>query len=95
MEMYISEEDKLDLPQPAPIDLTFRGWRMENSIVKSWLINYIEPHMIGNFIKFPNTKSIWDFIATTYFDGLDISQVYKLKRKITQLKQNGGTIESY
>ena len=35
MEMYISEKDKLDLPQPAPIDLTFRGWRMENSIVKS------------------------------------------------------------
>jgi len=51
--------------------------------------------MIGNFIKFPITKSIWDFIATTYFDGLDISQVYKLKRKITQLKQNGGTIKSY
>jgi len=93
MEMYISEKDKLgyingDLPQPAPIDPTFKGWRMENLIVKSWLINYVEPHMIGNVIKFPTTKSIWDSIATTYFDGLDISQVYKLKRKITQLKQN-------
>jgi len=91
--MYISEKDKLgyingDLPQPAPINPTFKGWRMENLIVKSWLINYVEPHMIGNVIKFPTTKSIWDSIATTYFDGLDISQVYKLKRKITQLKQN-------
>jgi len=48
MEMYISEKDKLgyingDLPQLTPIDPTFRGWRMENLIVKSWLINYVNP----------------------------------------------------
>ena len=58
MEMYISGRDKLgyingDLSQPTPIDQTFRQWRTENSIVKGWLINSMEPYLIGNFIRFP------------------------------------------
>jgi hypothetical protein len=58
MEMFISGRDKLryingDLSQPTPTDPTFRQWRTKNSIVKGWLINSMEPHLIGNFIRFP------------------------------------------
>ena len=61
MEMYISGKDKLgfingDLSPPTPTDPTFRQWRTENSIVKGWIINSMEPHLIGNFIKFPTAN---------------------------------------
>ena len=100
MEMYISGKDKLgfingDLSPPTPTDPTFRQWRTENSIVKGWLINSMEPHLIDNFIRFPTAKSVWDSIATTYFDGSDTSQIFELKKKITQMQQHGGTLESY
>ncbi|RVW98674.1 hypothetical protein CK203_032168 [Vitis vinifera] len=36
-----------------------------------------------------------DSIATTYFDGSDTSQVYDLRRRVTQLKQAGGSLEKY
>jgi hypothetical protein len=100
MEMYISGRDKLgyingDLSQPTPTDPMFRQWRTENSIVKGWLINSMEPHLIGNFIRFPTAQLVWESIATTYFDGSDTSQIYELKKKITQLTQHGGTLENY
>ena len=83
--MYISGKDKLgyingDFLQPEPTDPTFRRWRIENAIVKGWLINSMDPSLISNFIRFPTAKLVWDSIATTYFDGTDTSQVYDLKR---------------
>ena len=41
--------------------------------------------LIGNFIRFPTTKLVWDAIAMTYFDGSDTSQVYELQRHVTCL----------
>ena len=55
----------------------------------------MDPKLIENYIKFPMAKTIWDAIAATYFDGVDTSQVYDLKRKVTGLKQSGGSIETY
>lgn len=99
-EMYISGKDKLGyidgtFPQPSATDPTFRKWRTENAIVKGWLINSMDPSLVGNFIRFPTAKGVWDSIATTYFDGSDTSQVYDLRRKVTRMRQNGGSIEKY
>jgi DNA-binding phage protein len=100
VEMYISGKDKLgfinnDFPQPPTTDPSFRKWRTDNAIVKGWLINSMDPTLIGNFIRFPTAKSVWDAIATTYFDGSDTSQVYELRRHVTRLRQSDGSMEKY
>ncbi|KAI4355996.1 hypothetical protein L6164_000050 [Bauhinia variegata] len=100
VEMYISGRDKWgyingDLPQPPETDPSFRKWRTENAVVKGWLINSIDPKLIGSYIRFSTAKAVWDAIAATYFDGIDTSQVYDLKRRVTRLKQGGGPIETY
>ncbi|KAL6335694.1 hypothetical protein AAG906_032886 [Vitis piasezkii] len=63
--------------------------------INGWLINSMDPSLIGNFIWFPTAKLMWDSIATTYFDGSDMSQVYDLRCRVTQLKQAGGSLEKY
>ena len=98
--MYISGKDKLgyingDFLQPEPTDPTFRRLRTENAIVKGWLINSMDLSLISNFIRFPTTKLVWDSVATTYFYGTDTSQVYDLKRRVTKMRQAGGSIEKY
>lgn len=100
VEMYISGKDKLgyitgDSPEPSESDPSFRRWRTENAIVKGWLINSMDPSLIGNFIRFPTAKQVWDSIATTFFDGTDTSQVYDLRRRVTRMRQAGGSIEKY
>ena len=98
--MYISGKDKLGyitgvLPQPSPNDPGFRKWKIDDSTVKGWLINSMDPALIGNFIWYPTAKAVWDAVATTFFDGADVSQVYDLKWRLTRLKQAGGSIEKY
>ncbi|KAJ0098587.1 hypothetical protein Patl1_19941 [Pistacia atlantica] len=88
VKMYISGNDKLgyingDILQPSSTNPTFFKWRTDNTIVKGWLINSMDPSLIGNFIRFPTAKLVWDSIATTYFDGSDTSQVYDLRRRVT------------
>ena len=100
VEIYISGKGKLgyingDFLQPEPTDLTFKRWRTENAIVKEWLINSMNPTLINNFIHFPTAKMVWDSVATTYFDGTNTSQVYDLKRRVTKMRQAGGSIEKY
>lgn len=98
--MYIFGKDKLgcingDYPPSPQADPSFRKWRTNNVIVKGWLINSMNPTLIGNFILFPTTKSIWDAIAMTYFDGSDTSQVYELRRRVARLQQVGGSLEKF
>ena len=47
----------------------------------------MDPLLIGNFIRFPTAKMVWDAIATTVFDVSDTSQVYDLKQLVIKLKQ--------
>lgn len=100
VEMYISGKDRLgyingDLPQPSQTDPSFRKWRTENAIVKGWLINSMEQSLVGNFIRFATARQVWDAIATTYFDGSDSSQVYDLRRRVSRMRQSGGSLEKY
>jgi len=55
----------------------------------------MDPSLFVNFICFPTAKQVWDSAATTYFDGTDTSQVYDLCRRVTRMKQAGGSIEKY
>ncbi|XP_078156096.1 uncharacterized protein LOC144551872 [Carex rostrata] len=98
--MYVKGRDKLrhitGVPgQPLPADPLFRKWSIDDSIVKGWLINSLEPRIIGNFIRFPTAKDVWDAIATTFFDGNDASLVYDLNKRVAKLKQEGKPVEEY
>ena len=100
VEMYVASKDKLgyingDLPQPSTTDPSFCRWRTENATVKGWLIGSMDPSLIGNFIRFPMAKQVWDAIATTYFDGSDATQVYELRRRVARLRRGSGFLEKY
>ena len=98
--MYISGKDKLgyingDFPKPSSTSASFQKWHADNAIVKGWFINSMDPLLIGNFIRFPTAKQVWDSIVTTYFDGSDTSKAYDLRRRVTRLQQAGGSLEKY
>ncbi|RVW89832.1 hypothetical protein CK203_034463 [Vitis vinifera] len=67
---YINE----DYPQPPETDPSFHKWRIENAMVKDWLINSMDHYLVVNFIRYPTTKQ-------TRYDRLDHvwSDVLRLK----------------
>lgn len=91
VKMYISYKDKPyvngNSPRPSSIDPSYHKWCTYNAIIKGWLINSMDSSLIGYFIRFPTAKVVWNSIAITYFDGNDTSQVYDLRRCVTQMRQ--------
>ena len=75
--MFISKRDKLgyindDLPQPAPTNPLFRRWRIENAVVKDWLINTMDSSLVSTFILYPIAKEVWNAIVVTFFVGVTL-----------------------
>ncbi|KAL5810545.1 hypothetical protein ACOSQ4_027113 [Xanthoceras sorbifolium] len=78
---------------PSHESLAKIGIKLDGTNYALWS-QIVEMYVSGKD-KFPTAKAVWDNIATMYFDGTDMSQVYVLKRKVTRLKQGGGSIETY
>ena len=99
LKMKLSGKDKLgyidgSTLKPKSID-GYRKWQMEDSSVKDYIIESMDPSLVGNFLPFSTAKEVWDSIRTTFFDGDDLTQFFDLKRRVNRVKQGGGSVEVY
>ncbi|XP_070664477.1 uncharacterized protein [Malus domestica] len=100
LEMHIAGRGKKgfvigSIKEPKEDSAEYEAWETENAIVKWWLINSMDPTIMGFFIHLRTAKKVWEEVARTYYDGSDISQIYKLKVKSFQLHQEGRPIGVY
>lgn len=51
---------------PEKNDLKFKGWKTENHMVMSWLINSMNNDIGENFLLYGTTKEIWDVAREMY-----------------------------
>ncbi|KAI5351042.1 hypothetical protein L3X38_003933 [Prunus dulcis] len=81
--------------EPAENSAGYETWETGNAIVKGWLINSMEPAIMGFFIHLRTAKEVWEEVARTYYDGSDISQIYELKVQSFRLRQEGRPVGVY
>ncbi|TQD70018.1 hypothetical protein C1H46_044449 [Malus baccata] len=81
--------------EPAEDSAEYMTWETGNAKVKGWLINSMEPAIMGFFIHLRTAKEVWEEVAQTYYDGSDISQIYELKVKSFKLRQEGRPVGVY
>jgi gag-polypeptide of LTR copia-type/Retrotransposon gag protein len=80
---------------PAENDPLFNRWYIEDTVVKGWICNSLDKNLYGKFLRYPTAKEVWEAIATTFYDGSDVAQVYDLNKKVNKIKQTGRTVEEY
>ena len=100
IEMKLSGKDKFGYldgskPKPGEKDEACRKWKMEDSLVKDYMINSMHSSLIGNYLPFSSAKEVWDSVNATYFDGDDLTQYLDLVRKVNRVKQAGSSVETY
>ncbi|XP_028949276.2 uncharacterized protein [Malus domestica] len=100
LEMHIARHGKKGFvtgstEEPAKDNAKYEIWEIGNAIVKGWLINSMEPVIMGFFIHLCTVKEVWEKLAWTYYDGSDISQIYELKVKSFRLRQEGWSVGVY
>lgn len=70
--------------QPTVNDLSLKKWQFENSLITTWLINFMEP-MIGKphfFFFLPIAKDVWEAVCEYYSNLEHLSQIFDLKTRL-------------
>uniref|UniRef100_A0A2N9I5Z3 Reverse transcriptase Ty1/copia-type domain-containing protein n=1 Tax=Fagus sylvatica TaxID=28930 RepID=A0A2N9I5Z3_FAGSY len=100
VQLYVTGKGKLgyltgEKIKPAISDPSFSTWVEENAMFMSWLLNSMTPDINASFLRLPTAHDIWDAVAQTYFTSNDASQIYELRRKAHETRQQGKSLASY
>jgi hypothetical protein len=100
VQLYVTGKGKLGYLTGQKIksaisDPSFSTWVEENAMLMSWLLNSMTPDINASFLRPSTAYDIWDAVAQTYFTGNDASQIYELRRKAHETRQQGKSLASY
>ncbi|GJZ75488.1 hypothetical protein Tco_0639953 [Tanacetum coccineum] len=73
----------------------YEQWEQEDLIIFSWLIQNIEPVLVGNLTEYPIAKMLWDALVVTYSSERDKLQTFNLHVKANDIKQNNSSLEDF
>jgi len=74
---------------------TFAAWDEEDSLVMSWLLNFMVPEISDTVVFLTTTNDIWEAINLTYSKIKDVAQIYEIWARVTATKQGSKTITEY
>ena len=88
---YIIGEAK----KPKKDEVALKKWKLENSLVMSWLLNTMTTEIGEDFLYFSIAKEIWDVAQETYSNVDNTSAIFEIKSLLHDLKQGNSTITEY
>ncbi|XP_057996496.1 uncharacterized protein LOC131175840 [Hevea brasiliensis] len=83
---YITKDRK----KPESTSSTYSQWESENSLVMSWFINSMQPHIAHGYLLLDSVATIWSAVSQTYSQVRNDAQIYELRNKVHGMKQGHG-----
>ena len=80
---------------PVENDPNYDEWKVEDVLVKSWLINSMIDKLMSHFLQCGTAKEVWDAVKRSYLDVFHSSQVHELMKKSFQSHQGGCPLTKY
>ncbi|RVW34590.1 Retrovirus-related Pol polyprotein from transposon RE1 [Vitis vinifera] len=79
---------------PETTEPGFRKWKIENSMIMSWLINSMNNDIGENFLLFGTAKDIWDAAKETYSSSENTSELFRLNQ-LHDFRQGEQSVTQY
>ena len=91
------KEDYLtgDTTAPDKKEPTYKGWKAENSMVMSWLINSMNNDIGENFLLYENAKDIWDAAKEAYSANENTAALFEIEGVLHDLRQGDLLVTNY
>ncbi|XP_074352301.1 uncharacterized protein LOC141691461 [Apium graveolens] len=80
---------------PNISDPSYAKWEAENSLIMAWLINSMEVDIGKMYLFLSSAKEIWETVQEAYSDLENSAQVFELKSKLRDQRQNSLTVTQY
>jgi len=82
------------LPRPLETDKNFCLWSRCNSMVKSWLLNYVSPQICRSILRMNDASDIWRDLNSR-FNMTNLPRTYNLTQEIQDLRQGTLSLSEY
>ncbi|XP_042012146.1 uncharacterized protein LOC121760568 [Salvia splendens] len=82
------------LLRPSNDDLLFSAWLRCNSMVVSWLRNFISPHICSSIMYLDDAHEIWPDLRER-FSQCDSARTYQLKQQLMAPSQGNSDVNTY
>ncbi|GAU46710.1 hypothetical protein TSUD_287990 [Trifolium subterraneum] len=82
------------LPRPADEDRDSNAWDRCNTMVISWLSNFVEPEIAQSVLWMDTAAEIWKELKDRFYQG-DVFRISDLQEEIYTLRQVDSTISTY
>ncbi|RVW87743.1 Retrovirus-related Pol polyprotein from transposon RE1 [Vitis vinifera] len=80
---------------PKTTELGFRKWKIENSMIMSWLINSMNNDIGENFLLSGTAKDIWDAAKETYSSSENTSELFQVESALHDFRQGEQSVTQY
>lgn len=84
-----------EIVEPSPSEPSYSVWRSENSLIMAWLLKSMDVSIAKPHLFMHSAKDVWDSIRATYSDLENSSQIFELKTRLWQFKQEDRDITTY
>nr|GMD36059.1 Retrovirus-related Pol polyprotein from transposon RE1 [Ipomoea batatas] len=81
---------KLETTEPG-----FRKWKIENSMIMSWLINSMNNDIGEIFLLFETAQEIWDAAKETYSSSENTSELFRVESTLHDFRQGVQSVTQY
>ena len=88
---YLTGEKKA----PVVDDPNCAIWDAENSMVMTWIVNYMEEDINSNYIYYPTTQELWENVNQMYYDIGNQSHIFELTLKLDEIQQGEDNVTKY
>ncbi|XP_043700459.1 uncharacterized protein LOC122651218 [Telopea speciosissima] len=104
VQTYLYAKDKVqhlteDPPSYDPKDKTstaaYTTWMRDNSTVKIWLWNSMEPAIVSNVMYHSTAKGVWTDLRGTYSQAKNVSRIYEIYEKLFTHKQGDRSLSEF
>ena len=98
--MYICGKGKDDyltgaVMTPKKGDHKYKGWKAENNMVMSWLINSMNNDIGENFLLYETAQEIWDAAKEIYSSNDNTYELFAIESNLHDLRQGESSVTQY
>ena len=78
---------------PDEMDVKFKSWDEEDSMIMAWLWNSMVPEISDTCMFLKSAKEIWEVVEQTYSETKNFTQIYDVKVRsfLSKLEKSTGT----
>ncbi|KAK9190616.1 hypothetical protein WN943_019223 [Citrus x changshan-huyou] len=80
---------------PDSKDPKYEDWIANDQLVRSWILNSMEPHIAEIFTFSNSSKELWDSISELYGSNNNSARVFELKCEIAVAEQGDKTFSEH